>query len=231
MITIADVKAMLAAHPGPIMNGPELAVGTLKRFDGVEVEYKLHGGWNIQLANACDDLWGAFNLELLSYISSQKSAGVDVNQLMNSVQLDDAHWQWLAKSFHYHSDDFRWFFLIADGQPQGACLIYFPKDSAIDGQNIFYIEYVATAPWNRQNPIAERRFKGVGKLLVDFARDYGVQQLGLRYGYCLHALPKAIPFYLSVGMVAFPIRDKDGLPYFELPPPAGIPANGVTNGV
>lgn len=231
MFTIADVKAMLAAHQGPIMNGPELALGNIVRDDGSDVEYKIHGGWNVQLANACDDQWGEFNVQLLEYIKARQVEGADVDQLMDNVQLDDAHWQWLAKSFHYKTDDFKWFFLMADQQPQGACLIYFPKDSAIDGQNIFYIEYVAAAPWNRHNPMAARRFKGIGRILVDFAHSYGVDQLGLRSGYCLHALPKAVPFYLSLGMQAFPNRDKNNLPYFELPPQQGIAANGVANGL
>lgn len=234
MITIADIKAMVAAVQGPLVDGPALSQGLLTRFDGVEVPYGIHGGWNIQLANACDDLWGAFNIQLLDYIATQRQAGADISEVMNDVQLDDAHWRWLAKSVHYMTDEYRWFFLMAEGEPQGACLIYFPKDSAIDGQNIFYIEYIAAAPWNRQNPISKRKFKGVGSLLVDFAKDYGVQMLGLRYGYCLHALPRAVPFYESLGMLAFPERDKDELPYFEMPPAAPVPQAlvlGAANGL
>lgn len=223
---------MVAAAPGPIVNGPALAEGLLVRSDGVQVGYGIHGGWNIQLANACDDLWGAFNVTLLDYIASQRQAGVDVTQIIDDVQLDDAHWRWLAKSVHYTTDEYRWFFLMAEGLPQGACLIYFPKDSAIDGQSIFYIEYIAAAPWNRHNPISARKFKGVGRTLVEFAKDYGVNHLGLRLGYCLHALPKAVPFYESIGMLAFPDRDKDQLPYFEMPPIAPTTlAMGAANGI
>jgi hypothetical protein len=234
MVTIADIKAMVAAAPGPVVNGPPLAQGQLVRFDGVLIEYGIHEGWNIQLANACDDLWGDFNVQLLEHLAAQSRAGVDMTQVMEEVQLDDAHWRWLAKSVHYMSDEYRWLFLIADGTPQGACLIYFPKESAIDGQSIFYIEYIATAPWNRHNPISEKKFRGVGTILVDFAKSYGMNQLGLRLGYCLHALPKAVPFYESLGMIAFPDRDKDNLPYFEMPPiapPPPVPALGVANGL
>ncbi|TBV72281.1 GNAT family N-acetyltransferase [Pseudoxanthomonas winnipegensis] len=230
MVTIADIKAMVAAGPGPVLNGPPLAEGQLHRFDGVDIPYGIHEGWNIQLANACDDQWGAFNIQLLEHLASQRDAGIDMTPIMEDVQLDDAHWRWLAKSVLYTTDEYRWFFLMAEGTPQGACLIYFPKDSAIDGQSIFYIEYIAAAPWNRQNPISERRFRGVGTILVDFAKEYGVHQLGLRLGYCLHALPKAVPFYESLGMLAFPERDKDDLPYFEMPPTTP-PALGVASGL
>ncbi len=239
MKTIADIKAMLAAQPGPILNGPALAQGQLLRSDGVEVAFGIHEGWNIQLANACDDLWGDFNVQLLEYIQSQYHSGVDVTQMIESVQMDDSHWRWLEKAIAYRSDEYRWFFLMAESKPQGACLIHFPKDSAIDGQNIFYIEYIAAAPWNRTNPIAPRRFSGIGRALVNFARDYGVNELGLRLGYCLHALPKAVPFYLSIGMLHFPVRDKDNLPYFEMPPlvpaanggPPVAVAQGGPNGI
>lgn len=234
MVTIADIKAMVDAAPGPMVNDLPMARGQLLRFDGMDVAYSIHGGWNIQLANACDDLWGDFNIQLLEYLATQSQAGVDMTQIMEDVQLDDAHWRWLAKSVHYMTDEYRWFFLMAEDVPQGACLIYFPKDSAIDGQSIFYIEYIATAPWNRQNPISPKRFRGVGTILVDFAKGYGVHQLGLRLGYCLHALPKAVPFYESLGMLAFPAKDKDDLPYYEMPPigPQPLaPTLEVANGI
>lgn len=231
MLTIADIKALLAAQPGPIMNGPVLAAGQLKKSDGLEVDYAIHGGWNLQVANACDDQWGMFNGELIKFIAAKNLDQVELAKVLENVQLDDSHWEWLKKTIAYRGDEYVWFFLMAESQPQCACLIYHPKDSVIDGQDIFYIEYVAVAPWNRVNPMIGRRFKGVGRLMVDFVRDYAVTALGLRPGYCLHALPKAVPFYQSLGMVAYPDRDKGNLPYFELPMTSCPPIAGVSNGL
>lgn len=231
MLTIADIKALLDAQPGPIMNGPTLYAGQIEKSDGMLVDYTIHGGWNIQVANACDAQWGAFNSELINFITSQNLDEAALVAVLENVQLDDSHWEWLKKSLAYRSDEYVWFFLMAEEQPQCACLIYHPKDSVIDGTNIFYIEYIAAAPWNRSNPMVDRRFRGIGRLMIDFVRDYAVQVLGLRPGYSLHALPKAVPFYLSLGMVAYPVRDKGDLPYFELPMTSCPKAAGVANGL
>jgi hypothetical protein len=124
----------------------------------------------------------------------------------------------------YQGDEYRWFFMIAEGYPQAACLTYHPKPSAIDGKGIFYIEYVAVAPWNRENPMCKRSFKGVGKVMVNEINTYANAHLGLRPGFSLHALPKAIGFYESIGMERFPAFDKNGLPYFEMPAPGDMSA-------
>lgn len=63
-----------------------------------------------------------------------------------------------------------------------------------------------------------REFRGVGTLLVKLVGHYAINSLGLRPGYSLHALPKAIAFYEGLGMIPFPHLDKGNLPYFELPP-------------
>lgn len=101
--------------------------------------------------------------------------------------------------------------------PQGACVFFHPKDSIIDSENIFYIEYVAVAPWNRKTPVTKREFKGVGTILITCALNYAVNELGLQYGFSLHSLPQAKNYYEKIGMINFPERDKDKLVYFEMP--------------
>ncbi len=80
-----------------------------------------------------------------------------------------------------------------------------------------YIEFLAVAPWNRETPVTNREFKGVGTILIKCALNYAVNELGLQYGFALHSLPQSKNYYEKIGMIKFPERDKDNLVYFEMP--------------
>lgn len=190
--------------------------GVLLRNDGANVEYQLHVGWDFVQAYFCDKTWGPFNIALMDFIQKQKYDDATLAGVLADIQIDDAHWDWFAKSFGYKTDEYVWFFLIADGNPQGACMIYHPKKSAFEEGDIFYIEYVAVAPWNRKNPMGSRVFKGIGSLLIKAAIQYATEVLHLKHGFCLHALKRAAPFYAGIGMRPEPSLDKPHLQYFEM---------------
>jgi len=216
-VSTEDIKAWLDAGGIPPTSSQVIARGTLQTENGEGRAFALHFGWDLAIANGCDNTWGAFNVRLLRHIFSLKLPETELTSVLADVQLDDGHWKWLQKSLVYRGDEYKWFFILAEGYPQAACLIFHPKPSAIDSAPIFYVEYVAVAPWNRANPLAPRSFKGLGSKIISAASDYAIQVLGLRPGYSLHALPKAVAFYEAVGMVRFPGHDKDGLPFYELP--------------
>jgi len=165
----------------------------------------------------CDRTWGVFNVQLMEFIQRQAYSPQERAAVLDQIQIDDGHWSWFGKSLYYHTAEYVWFFLMAEGAPQGACLLFHPKKSALHSGKIFYIEYVAVAPWNRLNPMSRRKFAGVGSKLIRCAATYAIHTLKLHPGFSLHALPKAIKYYEDVGMVAHPAFDKDGLPYFEMP--------------
>lgn len=216
-VTIAEIKVMLA-NAGPMANcGTCVDSGPLIAVSGKEVEYKLFLGWDLAAANSCDETWGVFNVRLMRFIRDQNYDEAALSTVLATVQLDDSHWRWLDKSAVFLAEEYKWFFLMAEGYPQAACLIYHPKPSAFDDQGVFYIEYVAVAPWNRENPMAERSFKGVGKLVVQKVSEYAIDKLGLRPGFSLHALPRAAGFYAAIGMQNFASLDKGTLQYFEMP--------------
>ena len=81
--------------------------------------------------------------------------------------------------------------MFADSKPQGACLIFHPKDSIIDSGDIFYIEFLAVAPWNIDNPRAKREFKGIGSLIIKCILNFAVNTLQLKPGFSLRSLPQA----------------------------------------
>jgi len=183
---------------------------------GSVVNATLHTGWDIAKAWACDVTWGTFNMKLLNFIVQQGYPPDKRTEVLQSVQLDDAHWRWFDKSTFYLSAEYVWLFLMAEQNPQGACLLFHPKTPALGAGNIFYIEYVAVAPWNRQNPMAPKALRGVGSALIKGAAEYAVNSLGLTPGFSLHALPKAASYYKHIGMQEYPPMDKPPLPYFEM---------------
>ena len=81
------------------------------------------------------------------------------------------------------------------------CLIYHPKASVLDPGDIFYVKFVAVAPWNRTCDLRPREFRGLGEIILRAAQRFAVNELKLRPGFCLHSLPKAEGFYTKLKMV------------------------------
>lgn len=179
-------------------------------------DYKISHGWDVILSYKCDREWKAFNLVLYDRIRTGGYSKEEKLKILSQIQTQDSHWDWFKKSWTYRTDEYEWFYLLIDGHPQGACLFYHPKESLLDAENIFYIEFIAVAPWNRKTPLSEKEFKGVGTLLIKCALRYAIDDLNLRCGFSLNALPQAIEYYEKIGMTHFPERDYNNMPYFEM---------------
>lgn len=212
-----EIKRRLASRdPFSGADKATIHVGELTACSGGQVGCRVLHGLNPVLANRCDDTWGVFNMNLMRHIQAQGYSAEELAKILGEIQIDDGHWRWLDKTLFHNSAQYEWFFLEAEREAQAACLIYHPKPSAADGQGIFYIEYIATAPWNRRNPMSAQAFKGAATLLVRTASSFAIRELGLRPGFSLHSLPKAVGYYLSIGMKPFPHLDKEPLKYFEM---------------
>jgi hypothetical protein len=216
MTTVNQIKQLLASGAITPAQDDVVKSGNLLAADGNLVPYTLHHGWDIAKCYACDTNWGTFNLSLFQYISDKKYSAEDLAKVLSEIQIDDRHWKWFDKACLHKDTTFNWFFLMAEGVPQGACVIYHPKKSVIQAGDIFYVEYIAVAPWNRINPMQKRRFKGIGTILVKHAIDYVTKTLLLPHGFSLHALPRASAWYQKIGMQRFVAHDKGQLQYFEM---------------
>ena len=84
--------------------------------------------------------------------------------------------------------------------------------------DIFYVKFVAVAPWNRDCDLRPREFCGLGRIILRAAQRFAVKELKLRPGFCLHSLPKAEVVYKKLKMVKVDGKeDGQSLAYFELP--------------
>ena len=89
----------------------------------------------------------------------------------------------------------------------------------MDGERIFYIDYVASAYWNRDRPNYEKQFGSVSRILIAHASHFAINTLGYRPGFCLHSLPTAEGYYRYLGMIEYEVdAEKENLRYFEAPP-------------
>lgn len=195
----------------------EIEQGELRHSSEKRVPFKIVHGWDAKTSLQCDVLWKAAWLELFEHIEQAEPDELKQAEILGSVSTEDMHWRWFDKAFAFSSDEYEWFHLHADGKPQAACLIYHPKPSALEPGNIFYVEFVAVAPWNRICQIRSREFSGLGEIILRAAQRFAVKQLQLRPGFCLHSLPKAEGFYTKLNMVKLADKAKDSMNYFELP--------------
>lgn len=221
-LSLEQIRELLDSGVLPTKTDDVISAGQISTPDGKAVPYQLHHGWDLAKARICDKHWGAFTVELFQFIKAQNYSQEDLHSVLQQIQVDDNHWDWLTKTLAYKTSEYDWFFLMAEGMPQGVCLIYHPKPSASAANEIFYIEYVATAPWNRKNPMKERFFVGVGSLLIKHAMTYAQDVLKLTPGFSLHAIPRATGFYESIGMIAYPDHDKEVLKYYEMAQVAAV---------
>lgn len=195
----------------------EVSSGKLSSPSGETVNYSVTLGWDLVASKECDDYWTHHNIQLLEFIEAQNYSEDELKRVLDSIQTEDFHWDWCSKSLAYRTVEYKWFYLYANNEPQAACVIYQPKISAVQNGNIFYVEFVAVAPWNRKCAIRERKYYGVGTKILKAALEYAVNQLGLLPGFSLHSLPQAQAYYKKLKMENIKLHDKDNLLYFELP--------------
>ncbi|MEP1896684.1 MAG: hypothetical protein ABJQ98_10395 [Alloalcanivorax venustensis] len=218
-MTLDDLKKMIEKGELEVEPGEEKIVdqGLIKNNEDQDVEYKIYHGWNIIFSFDCDREWGNDSLQLFEYIEQKNFDEDYLSDVLESIQVEDYHWNWAAKSIACRDDQYEWFYFYADGKPQAACLIYHPESSALEEAEIFYVEYLAVAPWNRSCLVRERLHKGVGSKLLSVALDYSVNILGLKPGFCLHSLPQSVDYYKKIKMINISQKDKPRLLYFEMP--------------
>jgi hypothetical protein len=195
--------------------------------DGESVPFTVCNGLDLPTILKLELDWGAEKAKIFAQLIEDHPEVLEdqerFREVMDEYQLSDHHWNWITKARHLGTQEYFWFFLIAEDKAQAACIIKHPKHSRIDNAGIFYIDYLAVAYWNRDREKYIRRFKGVGTALIMHAVKYSIEVLGYRPGFSLHSLPSAEGYYRQLKMAEY---DKDpdyhDLIYFEAPEPIAL---------
>ena len=136
-------------------------------------------------------------------------------------QEGDGHWDWAKKmACYWDSLAYNAFALECDAKTQGLMIVNMMKRCRLPKQtnkHLEYVEYVATAPWNRKAITSDRIYRGVGSLLIATAIQLSIDE-GNHGRIGLHALPEAETFYKdNCGMINLGLDEShDNLRYFEM---------------
>lgn len=194
------------------------------RLSGQRHPFEVHRGLTPALVLQLHDQWGSEKAKIVRQILADiPKAAEDCELFYEQIHvygLADFGWRWLDKAMVLNTDEYHWFFLKAEERIQAVCIIFHPKESRLDGERIFYIDYVASAYWNRDRPRHAKQFGSVGRLLIAHASHFAINTLGYRPGFSLHSLPTAENYYKGLGMIEYEADvAKENLRYYEAPPP------------
>lgn len=141
-----------------------------------------------------------------------------INKALNDNLIEDANWNWFNKISFCNSNLYEWFYLTVNNKVEACCVLYHPKNSKIDTEDISYIDYLAVAPWNRNTMLGKRKYASLGVKLLSNCCNHIKMNNFYRYGFSLHSLPQALKFYTEkLGMKDFGIDPtKENLNYLEM---------------
>ena len=138
-----------------------------------------------------------------------------------SRRPEDGHWDWRRKANAWRPlVGYQSFAIVCRGVLEGLMLTSDFKSARLPsqfGKPLVYVEFVATAPWNRSEVQKPPRYTGVGGVFVDTAIQLSLDS-GFRGRVGLHSLPQAVGFYrLACGMTALGVDSAhESLMYFEM---------------
>ena len=137
---------------------------------------------------------------------------------LQTSKEEDRYWDWEKKNrIAASSINYEKYAIECEQITQGLMIIEIDwhRSQVEPGKSVVYVEYLATAPWNRRSVQNPPQYRTVGTLLLLFARSRSVA-LGYNGRVALHALPSAEGFYDKQNMMNFGSDpDKEDLIYFE----------------
>jgi hypothetical protein len=180
-----------------------------------------------------------FDLRSNTFRDASLFQGVDLDTLQ-SIETDwtplfdaaapenrpeDAHWEWAAKALQALQNplNYELFGIEADARTQGMMLVLkggpkcFSRHPEHPRAPLVYLDFLATAPWNRPSMTAKPVYKGIGRVLFMAAVSLSIEEeFAGRVG--LHSLPGAEAFYRNqLNMTDMGKDDAyQNLRYFEL---------------
>lgn len=134
----------------------------------------------------------------------------------------DFHWEWDKKTdWSRNLLTLQRFAITCGGALQGLMMLNLTKLTARlpsqKGKDLAYVEFLATAPWNRPDIAGVQQFTGVGRNMMRAAIEVSRNE-GFHGRVGLHALSQADTFYKDACGMSNLGSDADyyGLSYFEM---------------
>lgn len=134
---------------------------------------------------------------------------------------EDSHWDWRRKASAWRSLlGYQSFALVCQSELQGLMLTNDMTSARLPsqfGKPIVYVEFLATAPWNRPELRSPPKYRGCGRIFILAAIETSIDA-GYKGRIGLHSLPAAEGFY--EGKCGFtrlgPDSSHQNLTYYEM---------------
>jgi hypothetical protein len=134
---------------------------------------------------------------------------------------EDSHWDWRRKANGWRSLlGYQSCALVCGGELQGLMLMNDITSARLPqqfGKPIVYVEFLATAPWNRPELRSPPKYRGCGRIFVAAAIETSLDA-GYKGRVGLHSLPAAEGFYeTKCGFTRLgPDSSHQNLTYYEM---------------
>lgn len=137
-------------------------------------------------------------------------------EMLGKFGAQDWHWKWRSKCSVAAGTNRRIYALLnADDVEAAMCLLFGKQSRDSNPLPIVYVDYVAVAPWNRQEVQNPRRFPRFGTVMLGAAVEVSMS-MGFEGRCGLHSLPQSEGFYRKARMSDFGIDTSYlSLRYFE----------------
>jgi hypothetical protein len=140
-------------------------------------------------------------LEFFTLLPEKERTHEALVATLGRLGAPDSHWDWRSKCSFAPGTQRQAYGLVHGDQVEAAMILAFGRDTRLGtpSELLVYVDYLATAPWNRPAVQCPERFRGMGRMLLGTA--VAVSQMQGLDGRCgLHSLPLAEGFYQHVGM-------------------------------
>lgn len=179
--------------------------------------FEVHKGLNVSTIVEFQQEWSLVLQERLQDIINKGKSNEETLQMINDSHVGDVGWNWTRKILFCQSDQYEWFFVKIEEKVEAVCILLHPHNSRIDSKNIFYVDYLAVAPWNRNTSYGDRKYASLGTQLLSVCCNQTQIDLPYRNGFSLHSLPQALTYYTGIGMQDYGIDStKENLNYLEM---------------
>lgn len=140
-------------------------------------------------------------LEFFTQLAEEERTHEAFVAILGRMGVPDSHWDWRRKCTIAPGTQRQAYGLLNGDQVEAAMMLAFDHQTRLGtpGEPLVYVDFLATAPWNRATIQRPERFRRLGTMLlgaaVEVSRIHGLE------GRCgLHALPPAEGFYRQAGM-------------------------------
>jgi hypothetical protein len=191
--------------------GKPLKIDVVEGLDNVHLDY-IEQQWQPLLKRQ-------YQSALLQYFTLPPTLQTEdaFRAILGNLGIPDEHWDWRKKCTYAPATNRKVYSLLNGEHVEAVMVLLFGRNARCGAPNLplVYVDFVASAPWNRTAIQRPERFHGMGTMMLGAA--LAVSRMHGLDGRCgLHSLASAEGFYRRIGMKEFDMDPSyHDMRYFE----------------